>query len=95
VLFFHTSPVALRQLWISWAPAKLVRANAPRARAILFKLVITIFSFFGIKAALLRAYKTYASGSVHQNSVTAIVPQHNGISSGEVRQTNTIFTLLI
>ena len=50
---------------------------------------------FGIKAALLRAYKTYASGSVHQNSVTAIVPQHNGISSGEVRQTNTIFTLLI
>ena len=62
--------------------------------AILFKLVITIFSFFGIKAALLRAYKTYASGSVHQNSVTRIVPQHNGISQSEARQTNDIFTFL-
>ena len=62
--------------------------------AILFKLVITIFSFFGIKAALLRAYKTYASGSVRQSSVTEIVPQHNGISQSEARQTNNFFTLL-
>jgi hypothetical protein len=44
---------------------------------------------------LLRAYKTYATGSVHQNSVTAIVPQHNGISSGEAWQSNNFFVILI
>jgi hypothetical protein len=62
--FFQVSPAALRQLWISWAPAKDAKANAANPIAILFKL-ITVFPFRDQSSEALRDNKTYALGAMH------------------------------
>jgi hypothetical protein len=72
VAFFHTSPVALRQLSTDWAPATAESAAAATSIASLFSFIMVLLKEKSRSSAA-SIYKTLWVPITH--NVRAIVPQ--------------------